>query len=533
VPKIYDHRDELMENHNPYLSQVWNALPRLLSLFDTDPLSVTFGIGDRYRWAWKLIDFGNGTFQGAAHGLARLLVNGMLPEGLSDAAVLRRIEAMFQGAEALRYPNGSLSEAFPFESSFCVTALVAYDLLTAMFLLESKFSALQRKRYLSIVRPLIRFLHKSDETHAFISNHLATASVALYKWSEITGEAGEKRGRELLDRILKNQSEEGWFKEYEGADPGYQSLCLYYLADLHLMRPDLNILEPIRRSIRFLWHFAHPDGSFGGHYGSRNTRFYFPAGLEALAPEISEAAILATFMRRSINRNNTVTLSAMDDPNLTPMFNAYCWAAALFDNNPKGIPSSSIEIPSVSKKVFRKHYPEAGLLIDKGREHYTVISLHKGGVCYHFHLDNDGNKIDCGSVAKAANGKLYSTQAYNKANETRFEGDTVEITATYMEVHVAVPTTIQFIILRLLNITFMRIGSICDLVKKTLVRFLITGKKMSSLKNKRTIKLGHDIAISDQWINNSVGFSHLYTDQPFSAIHMASQGYWQKQDDAK
>jgi hypothetical protein len=255
--------------------------------------------------------------------------------------------------------------------------------------------------------------------------------------------------------------------------------------------------------------------------------------LEALAPEIPEAASLATFMRRSINRNATVTLSAMDAPNLTPMFNAYCWAAPLFNNNSEDILSIPIEIPSVSKKVFRKHYPEAGLLIDKGREHYTVISLHKGGVCYHFHLDDDSNMIDCGTVAKAANGKLYSTQAYNNANETRLVGDTVEITAPYTAVHVAIPTTIQFIILRILNITFMRIGAICDLVKKTLVRFLITEKKMSSLKNKRTIRLGHDIAINDKWINNSVGFSRLYTDQPFSAIHMASQGYWQKQDDAK
>jgi hypothetical protein len=455
----------------------------------------------------------------------------MLPEGLSEVSIHRRIEAMFRGAETLRDPNGSLAEAFPFESSFCVTSLVAYDLLTTVWLLDRHISREKHKRFLDIVRPMIRFLQRCDEKHAFISNHLATAVAALYRWSALTGEKGEKKGGELLNRVLKEQSTEGWFKEYEGADPGYQSLCLCYLADLHLMRPDLNILEPIRRSIRFLWHFAHPDGSFGGHYGSRNTRFYFPAGLEALALEIPEAASLATFMRRSINHNTTVTLSAMDDPNLMPMFNAYCWAAALFHNNPKDILSSPIEIPSVSKKVFRKHYPEAGLLIDKGREHYTVISLHKGGVCYHFHLEDDRNMIDYGTVAKAANGKLYSTQAYNKANETCLEGDTVEITAPYTAVHVAIPTTIQFIILRLLNITVMRIAAICDLVKKTLVRFLITGKKMSSLKNKRTIRLGLDIAISDQWINNSVGFSRLYTDQPFSAIHMASQGYWQKQDD--
>ena len=185
-----------MCNSNPYLLQVWNVAPRLLALFDTNPLSISYGIGDRYRWAWKLIDFGNGTFQGAAHGLARLVVGGMLPEDMSEESIVKRIEAIFKGTEALLYPNGSLAEAFPFESSFCVTALVAYDLLTAVTLLDLKISASQRELFLGIIRPLIRFLHKCDETHAFISNHLATASAALYRWSALTHEAGEDRGRE-------------------------------------------------------------------------------------------------------------------------------------------------------------------------------------------------------------------------------------------------------------------------------------------------------------------------------------------------
>ena len=84
-----------------------------------------------------------------------------------------------------------------------------------------------------------------------------------------------KKAELLLDRIINNQSEEGWFREYEGADPGYQTLCLHYLVDAHLKSRALNLSEPIAKSIRFLQYFAHPDGSFGGHYGSRCTRFYY------------------------------------------------------------------------------------------------------------------------------------------------------------------------------------------------------------------------------------------------------------------
>jgi len=520
-----------MGNDNPYLPQVWYTIPRLLSLFDNNPLSDTYGMGDRFRWAWKLIDFGNGTFQGAAHGLARLVVNGMLPEGLSEESVLRRIESIFRGAEALRYPNGSMAEAFPFESSFCVTALVAYDLLNACALLESRIDSAQHTRFLEVVRPLIGFLHKSDETHAFISNHLATAAAALYRWSAATGEAGERRGREFLSRILDNQSKEGWFKEYEGADPGYQSLCLYYLADLHLLRPDLDILDALRRSVKFLRYFVHPDGSFGGYYGCRNTRFYFPAGIELLAKEIPEAAAMAVCMRRSISRNTTVTLAAMDEPNLIPMFNAYCWAASISGDDIRDIENNLAEVPSMTTTAFRKYFPEAGILIDKGQHHYTVVSLHKGGVCYHFHLNDKAKRIDCGAVAKDDKGRLYSTQAFNAANRIRFHDDTVEVTAAFTKIHGEIPTPLQFLVLRLLNLTLMRIDTICSLVKKMLVKLLITGKKKASTSNKRTIRFGDDLAISDEWVNHKGKFSRLAVDTPFSVIHMASQGYWQRQDD--
>ena len=66
--------------HEAYLNQVHSVLPRILSLYDTDSSSDTYGMGDRYHWAWGLIDFGNGTYQGAAHGLARLLTHDLLPD---------------------------------------------------------------------------------------------------------------------------------------------------------------------------------------------------------------------------------------------------------------------------------------------------------------------------------------------------------------------------------------------------------------------------------------------------------------------
>src|SRR5690606_11062920 len=117
--------------------------------------------------------------------------------------------------------DGSFEEALPYEQSYCVTALAVYDNLCATMRLGT-----QRFDVKSLERA-IGFLVRRDETHGFISNHLATAVAALRRWDKLTGDAAAraKAGR-LLDRILSNQSPEGWFVEYGGADPGYQTLCM-------------------------------------------------------------------------------------------------------------------------------------------------------------------------------------------------------------------------------------------------------------------------------------------------------------------
>ena len=209
-------------------------------------------------------------------------------------------------------------------------------------------------------------------------NHLAGAVAALVRWDKIKGDSKAiQKAEELLSRILEKQSTEGWFLEYEGADPGYQSLCTMYLSDVHHNRTDWNLENNLRKSIRFLWHFAHPDGSFGGVYGSRNTRFFNPVGILALSDSIPEAAALASFMVKSVDSNRVINLSSVDETNLTPFFNAYCNASVVHEQYRS---SSEISLPFQRWEKQRIHFPEAGIIIDAGESHYTIVNTHKG--CY-------------------------------------------------------------------------------------------------------------------------------------------------------
>jgi hypothetical protein len=518
-------------SRNVYLTEVQQNLPRLLALFDADATGKSYGLGDRYYWAWGLIDFGNATFQGAVHGMARLWASGLWPYPTPKQKFLDRVDSLFQGVVGLTRKDGSLEEAFPHEGSFCVTALVAFDLLCTVDLLSDDIEEGTRERWRRVIQPLITFLLRADETHAVISNHLATAAAALIRWHRLTGQqAAERRAQELVRRIVTHQSEEGWFLEYAGADPGYQSLCTYYLADVHLLRPDCELGEPLRRSLGFLWHFAHPDGSFGGVYGSRATRLYCPPGVLALAAEVGEASALAAFMEESIAAQRVVTLSAMDEPNLVPMFNAYCWAAALSHASDPALTSQEYPtIPAQSGEPFRRRFPQAGLMVDRGARHYTVVNTHKGGVVAHFR-DDAPALIDAGVVVRNRKGILGSSQAFSPENPGQLDGDRLTVDAGVGPMPKQLPTPLKFLALRLLCVTFFRSYHLRERVKQWLVWLLITRRQRWPVRNRRTIHLGPDLAISDE-LTMANGFVRENAPRAFISIHMASQGYWQCQDE--
>ncbi len=513
--------------HCPYLQQVHRALPRLLALFDTDSLSPTLGMGDRTYWAWKLKDFPNATQQGAVNGLARLVCADLLPDGISARSVIERIIQIIHGANEATDRNGSLSEALPNEGSFCVTALVAADVLTALDLLGDRLTAQEQQAVEAVVAPWIAFLHRQDEFHGIISNHLAVAVLALVMWEDRTGEDQSVRAKEFMNRILQHRSTEGWFREYNGADPGYQSWLMSALAEVHKRRPDWALGDALEQGCTFLMHFAHPDGSYGGVYGSRMTRFCFPAGFEALAHEMPSAHSMAIFVRNSISRHALVTLDTMDAHNLVPLFNDYVWAAVERRANscrptPLGLPATQAGL--------RVHFEDAGLLIDVGETHYTVIATKKGGALLHFQ-NGIAVREDEGTVCTKRGSAPLTSQFLDQNSELQVLDTTVQISSDLRPARAQLPTPFRFIILRILSLTFFRTVALGNTIKKALAAFLVTKVPKAKGRVTRLITLGHDLNLQDT-VQAPAGYKQTKASK-FRAIHMASQGYWQRSDDTR
>jgi len=306
------------EKASLYAPEVLAQLPRLLSLLDREPDSITYGSCDRDHWCWKFRDFPVTTLQSAIYPLA-LLWRYPFPQNpcYRNQRVLGWIEAAVWNLCGRQHPNGAFDSVGPYTQDHGVSLYVVYNLTETLLLLKDELPTVLVDSIKNTVRQACRFALHSSEDYAFITNHQAFIALALLNAGELLGEAGLKeRAEGIISQILQHQSEDGWYREYEGPDPGYESLGLFYLASYWQKTGSPRLLESMRRSVEFYSHCVHPDGGVGGIYGSRHTSLFYPAGFEILAAEIPMADAVARFVRERFRIGNVVTLAAVDPQNL-------------------------------------------------------------------------------------------------------------------------------------------------------------------------------------------------------------------------
>jgi hypothetical protein len=270
-----------------YLDAIRRNAVRVLGLMDREPLSPTRGCMDRTFWAWKFTDFPGARFQEGLCALSFLNAAGFDGNPYHGSPILRSwIAGGFDFWAAIQRRAGDFDEAYPLERSFAATAFTSFYLSEAWSFLEGDLPAATADRFKAALAKAGSWLTRNDETHGFLSNHLAAAAAALQHAYRITGEDRfERRARYFLERILDHQSGEGWYDEYGGADPGYQTHGSFYLARYLELNPDPDLRDSLERASRFLAHFVHPDRSIGGEYASRNTQTYYPAAFEMLSAQ--------------------------------------------------------------------------------------------------------------------------------------------------------------------------------------------------------------------------------------------------------
>jgi len=340
-------------------------LPKILTLLDRNPHSPTYGCFDRNFWHYKIIDFPSGMAQEYVWPLALAFDTPIPNNPYYRRAPLREwVEAGILFAAKSAHSDGSCDDYFPYERA---AGAAAFSLL----------ACLEGYRLLGLDRPyLTQFFEKRagwlahHQESGQLTNHQALILLCLELLSQMlhTTKWDQVRNRRL-DLILSWQSPEGWFLEYEGCDPGYQTLTISCLARLYQMRPDPRLKEAIVKAVNLAAHFIHPDGSYGGEYGSRNTYSYFPHGFELAGRWMPSALTLND--RFLAGLANGLAPCYADDHIVGHHVWNYLLAWRDF------VPDRPPLTPRPSGRVLLR---EAQILIDRRHDVELYVALNKGGV---------------------------------------------------------------------------------------------------------------------------------------------------------
>ncbi len=491
----------MTETNSVYLEVSLPCVPRLLGLLDRNPLSSTYGCFDRNYWHYKIVDFSNGRQQEAALTLALLYVTEHRLNPYYHQKKIREWSiAAMQFLNTIQNNDGSFNEYYPHEHAFVTTAFVTFAVSEGLLLLNE-----HPPDILESLDKAGKFLLKREELE--VVNQNLGACAALQNLYLLTGDSQfEKGAQEKLKNSLQRQSQEGWFYEYGGPDIGYLSVAVYYLGNYYTKTHDKSALTSLKKAVSFLSHFLHPDGTAGGEYGSRNTTYLVPDGIEICAQHDSYASYLADNLQKSLAQKTGTTPFNLDDRYLCNML--YTYIQAHRDCS-----------PTTQKPPESNFFSESGLLVEKTEKYLFIANLRKGGV---FKVFSTNTVSDSGFLGRLSNGRLVTSQWLGstftrKNSEYLVNGHLTTVPEQKM-------TPLKTMALR----ASLSIGRhyASDLAKNYLRKQLITQKNVIPVSFQRKIILKDTIHIQDTLEGGSTFMSlHLVDHAPL--IYIPSSRYYQ------
>ncbi|MFI5318026.1 MAG: hypothetical protein ACHQ6V_00465 [Myxococcota bacterium] len=505
-----------------YAPFVLAAAPRLLADLDREPHSVSYGSFDRDHWGWKFRDFPILMTQWAVLPAA-LLARMDLPGSpyFGSAALLGWAGAALRVLCERQHASGAWDSIGPNNQDYGGALGSAYYLVETARALHDALDDADRARIGGCLERAVRFARRSREDHAFVSNHQALYALGWHAAGEWLGDATlAKRADETIDAILARQHADGFYCEYGGFDPGYETLGIQYLARYWEKTRDARVLASLRRAVAFLAHAVHPDGSVGGAYGSRHTRLYFPAGFEILASEIPEAAGIAAFMRARLARGEVVTPANVDAHNAYVVNLSYLHACAV-----TSAPAAPAPLPCEALREQRLF--SSGLLVAGTDAYYAVFAMNKAGIGrVHGRATGELAHQDAGWVLRDENG-MHATQLA-RAEFARLASGEYEARGALGVVQQEQLTPLRFLVLRALNLTLFRSEALGRWIRRLVIERLITRVPASPHRFTRRVRFGaEEIELSDVLESPpDAAVSSAELARNFTAIHMGSAKYF-------
>lgn len=489
-------------------------------MWNRDPASPSYGSFDRAWWGWKFKDFPDATLQYAA----RLVVPYAEKTG-EGSPIGEWLEAWVRFVSSIQHRDGSLDQAYPNER----TPGVVFDVLSTFISVhEGPHLSLESRALLGrIIERAAGFAMRTDEHHGEIANHIAEYAYELAEYARFSGDlrATEAAGR-YRDRLLSLfDREEGWFREYEGPDPGYQTRTLRYLVKLARLPGHEDLWDVAEKAGEFLADFIMPDGSVHPMLGTRSTAIVYPSGIEALAARNpGRFAPLAARVRNAWDQGLVPLPSSIDFANAIRVADDAREAVAVMTSLPEAHPAGSPG-PLV--------LPRAGLSAWRSADRQVYLASSLGGVVVVYDREPGGWHLvleDSGYLLRARGASWLTRMPGAGTVVTRDEkGATVRSRFTRVLHDELTPS--RFILLRILNLTVLRSQWIGDLFRKLVVNRLMAGRAFLPLTLTRSLRFEGDKVRLDDIVETDGDFGgRMWRCRRLTGAHMASARYFQRSE---
>jgi len=493
-------------------------LVRLLSQLDKNPLSPYYGCFDRDFWHYKMAsDFPSATYQMGALSLALAYTRPICDEYYRNETVLEYIRAAVRFWAAIQNRNGSFNEWHPNEQSLVATSFTAWGVSEALLCLSPEERRGVSADLSTVWAKVGHFLDKNIDTIAL--NHTAGSVACLYNLYQLTG---DKAFLSILDKqlntLLKHQDEEGWFHEYGDPDIGYQSLSIFFLAQYWKKSGSQAALAALSKAVDFLSWFVHPDGSVGGDYASRSTKYLFKYGLHLL----SEAAPQAGEILGAVDESRIVTAAGVDDRYFT------------FFLLPDLLLSHGLESPPLEKdrdsSGHSRQFPNCGLIVHNTPAFQLILNLRKGGAFKLFDRRSKSRTAsELGYAFSLRPGKVMTSLGYGRSNSriSQEDGQTViTIKAGFMAYQAENPLARLFILFRLFNLTCER----SSLIHRLFDRFLKLNKVKANkpapgLLERELVISGDSVRVRDRLVSLPAACRQVYAIHGLNFRYVPSSQY--------
>jgi hypothetical protein len=512
-----------------YAAKGLAGIPRLLTILDRSELSATSGCMDREYWLCRTTDFPSSILQFGAHALALAWSEPMPGNPYRGHPKIRRwIEAAIEYFVDIQRPDGSYDEFYPNERGWAgPTGFLVYAMVDSHRRIGRLTGDLE-ERFRRCISKAARFLYLHDES-GVLANHHAIALAAIYQAWDLVREDHIREGFEVrLADFLTYCHEEGWCLEYDGADLGYLSATVSFLAKLEQVRPnDERIDGVIERAIEYASYFTYPNGYYAGTIGSRNTLHFYPAGFERYGKRWPLAQAVAQRLLRGLRDGALVPPEIMDDRyfvyRVPEMLLA--WKA----HQPRG----ALPLLPYERPAFDRYWPGSRMWARKSGSSYLAVNLAKGGVVKLFDVPGERLRAaDSGFLLRLSDGRVLSNQWIDPDYEIRRAGEGFSVQGRAHFVVGRLMDPLRFMAFRAGMLAAGWNTRAAYEIKGGIRKLLMLGNRPGPVRFQRTITpLPEGVELVDEiWLDDGVHVAEGLIGDDFAVRYVPQSRYFQLQE---